>query len=187
MFYRNKNIFKSKNKTVLNIRQLTSYLFEDKSSSDWYGVSFQKDVGKYILTNDIYMYFNEAFSDILDYVGLHEDWIIQPCHTKKLFIWFEPTDNMPEINTLKSLLPDPYHFKGYIIMNTINMKLLFRDLFLYSYLTGSQDLFLICRQKQIAIQLGQHLTIDVISNEYKIIDDIIFLLDKYRFVVKHYI
>ena len=182
--YQDKNIFKSKKTIPLDLSDLVSYLADDKCKYKWYGVSFQIDKPKEEVIKP--QEYNNAFSDIVNTFSEINEWIIQPFHPFKLYPWVTKNDNSPEIKRLKKLFEKTLTFKGYILLSSEQTKNLFEDLFMYSYITHSQDLIILNKEKPFIIILGQHLCLDIVSPNSNIIEEIISILKKYSYSVKRY-
>lgn len=186
-FYKKRNLFRDKNLTHLNLNDLLKYLADVKYKENWYGISFQFDYiqrelallkrnNKNIknLDNEQLTIFIEKFLNKVSEFDLKE-FYIQPCYPNKLFNWFYRNIRRNQIYIMKPLFKifEDNNFieqKGYITLNFDYLSLIFKNLFFYSFITNSQDLFIISATKPIVIMLGQHLSIDVLTNEKDIFD-----------------
>lgn len=184
MNYRNKNILKKRQFTSVDTKSLINYLSYDKSDNNWFGVSFQIRE-PFPLTKMYEMYIN-SFNNLINKFGEVNEWYIQPLHIYKLFPWFSKDDNFELIENLKNMISDPYNFKGFISLNSSQIKSFFKDLFYFSYVTHSQDLFVFNKSKPFVIQFNQHLSIDIISMNIDIIEEIIPLFRNCDLKIKRY-
>ncbi|HZG01921.1 MAG TPA: hypothetical protein VEY71_13025, partial [Chitinophagales bacterium] len=181
-----KNIFKRKDFLPIDIGDFMSYVAGEPTQAYWHGVSFQLDIDYRHVKPEVYLEYQEQFKKLID-KSLSGDWVIQPYQPRKLFEWCQDDDNDKQTTgNLKRLLQSSPRFKGYLIVANQEITDLFKDLFLFSFLTHSQDLMLFSSGKPLVVQFGQHLTLDVISTDFLLIENMIALLEEYRFVVKIY-
>ena len=186
MIYLNKNIFDSKYFGAIDTNELSSYLSDETHLLSWYGVSFQLDENEKIESKNLIHLFKKAFIDIIDSDKIG-DWVIQPFQPIKTYPWFDNLNSNKEFKKLTSFIGSSFlEFKGYIQLNQFQIKDMFDELFYFSLKTNSQDLIILNPIKPFIIILGQHLTIDIVSSEKTIVDEFIFKLSKYDFLVKKY-
>lgn len=201
--FKNKNIFKSKKKLPLNITDLVDYLDDADHIIDWKGISFQfnyiqeelallKRNNKNIkeLDNEQISLFIKKFLDILSILNLNE-YYIQQCFTYKLFPWFIQNQKINNIYIIKPLLNifkglSLEEAKGYISLSYEDLKSIFKSLFFYSFITHSQDIFIISQIKPVVIILNQHLTIDIVTSDLQIFNQAIEMLKHENIEVKIY-
>lgn len=144
----------------LDAEDLVLYLADEDNKLKWLGISFQLEISDQKAKSK---YYKRAFDDLINGFNDTHEWIVQPLHSHKLFPWFTESDNQKEIRNLKNVFTGITDFKGYISLSSNDIKKLFPDLFLYSYTTHSQDLFIFNNKHPFAIMLNQHLSIDIIS------------------------
>lgn len=204
-FFKNKNIFKSKKNLVLDIIDLVNFLGDEDHREDWKGVSFQFNIiqeelallkrnNKNIkeLDNEQISLFSQKFLGILALLNMNE-YYIQQCFTKKLFPWFRKNKKInniyaikPLYNIFQSFSLEEEEVKGYISLSYEDLKSIFKSLFFYSFITHSQDLFIISQTKPVVIILNNHLTIDVVTSESQIFNQVIEMLSNENIEVKIY-
>lgn len=185
MIFRNKNIFKSKIVDVFDIKDLDSYLANEKHQFVWHGISIQIKEQTKIGVNQKAELYRKSFYDVIDSYPQIACWIIQPKQSVKLFAWFDKKGKI-KLEKLKSLVGDNKEFKGYITVDSSEIKNIFRDLFIFSYATNSQDLMIFNQTSPFVMIMNQHLCLDIISTNKSIISEIGLNFKKQKFVIKKY-
>ena len=162
------------------------------SSVNWYGVSFQVDPkGKEFNLADFIALYDPWFKKVISTFERGSSWIIN--HDKNDLEWFPNNDDLPALRNFFKRNDISANFRGALICSEELLMELSKDLISYPYgLFKEEDLFysnidISHRELPFVIKVLDHLNIDLLSTDEKLLRKVVsennsdsFLLKPYR-------